>query len=52
MIYTIITAAYYTPDNALIAIAGDFNTEEMLARLNVLYEGLDGRYAARTPNPR
>ncbi|RPJ52265.1 MAG: insulinase family protein [Chloroflexi bacterium] len=28
---------YYTPCNALVAIAGDFRTEIMLARLNELY---------------
>lgn len=33
---------YYTPQNALIAIAGDFNTDEMLARLKALYDGLEG----------
>ena len=43
---------FYTPHNALIAIAGDFDTEEMLARLNELYEDPGWQYAARTPNPR
>lgn len=33
---------HYTPSNALIAIAGDFKTEEMLARLNALYAGIPG----------
>ncbi len=33
---------YYTPDNALISVAGDFNTEEMLARLSELYAGQPG----------
>jgi zinc protease len=28
---------YYTPNNALIALAGDFNTEQILARLAELY---------------
>lgn len=28
---------YYSPQNALIAIAGDFNTQEMLDRLSELY---------------
>ncbi len=42
---------FYTPHNALIAIAGDFNTEEMLARLNVLYEGLDGNMPPVHPIP-
>jgi zinc protease len=28
---------YYTPNNALIALAGDFETEKILARLAELY---------------
>jgi zinc protease len=28
---------YYTPNNALIALAGDFNTDQILARLTELY---------------
>ncbi len=28
---------FYTPQNALVAIAGDFNSQELLDRLNVLY---------------
>lgn len=32
--------AYYTPGNALLAIAGDFDSEAMLHRLRDLYEGL------------
>jgi zinc protease len=31
---------YYTPANALIAVAGDFDTNEMIARLEALYGGL------------
>jgi zinc protease len=31
---------YYVPGNALIAIAGDFKTEEMLARLTELYAAI------------
>ena len=31
---------YYTPSNALVAVAGDFDTQEMLARLGDLYAGL------------
>jgi zinc protease len=31
---------YYVPGNALIAVAGDFKTEEMLARLSELYANL------------
>ncbi len=33
---------YYSPRNAFLAIAGDFNTEDMLARLGELYAELDG----------
>ncbi len=32
--------SYYTPNNAVISIAGDFNAEQMLARLAELYEGI------------
>jgi zinc protease len=28
---------YYTPNNAIVALAGDFDTQEMLARLTQLY---------------
>jgi zinc protease len=31
---------YYTPNNAVVAVAGDFSTEEMLARLGELYGGI------------
>jgi len=31
---------YYTPSNAILAVAGDFKTEVMLARIRQLYEGL------------
>ncbi len=31
---------YYNPNNALVALAGDFNAEQMLARLAQLYEGI------------
>ncbi len=31
---------YYNPANALIAMAGDFDTDEMIARLEALYGGL------------
>lgn len=30
--------SYYHPGNALVAVAGDFNTSEMLARLSALYD--------------
>lgn len=32
--------SYYHPGNALIAVAGDFNTAEMLDRLNALYDAV------------
>jgi len=32
--------AYYVPNNALIAVAGDFKTNDMIARLEKLYAGL------------
>ena len=31
---------YYTPGNAILAVAGDFESEAMLARIRQLYEGL------------
>lgn len=34
--------SYYNPRNALIAIAGDFDSQEMLDRLNNLYHDLPG----------
>lgn len=34
--------SYYTPRNALIAVAGDFETHEMLARLSELYSAIPG----------
>jgi len=34
--------SFYTPQNALIAVAGDFNSQEMLDRLSELYAGLGG----------
>ncbi len=38
---------YYTPSNAVLALAGDFDTREMLARIRSLYEGHPrGRSAA------
>ncbi len=33
---------YYTPQNAIVAVAGDFDTDEMLARLKAFYGGLPG----------
>lgn len=32
--------AYYTPGNAILAVAGDFETDSMLARIRQLYEAL------------
>ncbi|MDX9993192.1 MAG: pitrilysin family protein [Anaerolineales bacterium] len=40
--------AYYTPNNAVLALAGDFETDEILARLNELY----GDLPAGPPPPR
>jgi zinc protease len=34
---------YYNPHNALVAVAGDFNQEEMLDWIRELYEGKNGR---------
>ncbi|HSV86020.1 MAG TPA: pitrilysin family protein [Levilinea sp.] len=34
---------YYTPNNMLISVAGDFNTGELLTRLEELYGGLPAR---------
>jgi zinc protease len=31
---------FYTPDNALVAVAGDFDSQDMLRRLRSLYEGI------------
>jgi zinc protease len=31
---------YYTPNNAVMAVAGDFETEEMLVRIEELYGGI------------
>ncbi len=31
---------YYTPNNAVMAVAGDFETEEMLGRIEELYGGI------------
>jgi len=39
---------YYVPNNAVMGIAGDFNTREMLARLKVLFDPLP----AGSPPPR
>ena len=32
--------SYYTPNNAVLSIAGDFNTETMLRRISQLYEAI------------
>ena len=39
---------YYRPNNAVLAVAGDFDAREMLARVKELYEGIP----AGPPNPR
>jgi zinc protease len=41
----------YTPQNALIAIAGDFNSQDMLNRLNELYTGQSGASVPRRAAP-
>lgn len=41
---------YYTPNNAVLALAGDFETEEMLERIRQYYEPLPAR--AEPPRPR
>ncbi len=46
---------YYVPNNAVLAIAGDFDTEEMLKRVRELYEpiprGIDPPRLCRTEPP-
>ncbi len=37
---------YYVPNNAVMAVAGDFNTKDMLARIKELYEKIP---AGKTP---
>jgi len=32
--------AYYRPNNAVLAVAGDFDNQEMLSRIKELYEGI------------
>lgn len=41
--------AYYYPGNAVAVVVGDFDTAEMLARIDALYGALPGR---DTPQPR
>ncbi len=41
--------AYYHPDNALIAVAGDFDTDRMLKRLEELYGGIPAGPAVTHP---
>ncbi len=35
--------SFYTPNNAMLAIAGDFDSEEMLQRIKELYQDIPGR---------
>lgn len=42
--------AAYTPDNAVLVVAGDFETETMLADIRRLYGGLEGK--AQVPQVR
>jgi zinc protease len=39
---------YYNPANAIIAVAGDFNTSEMLELINDRYKGISGKLPERT----
>ena len=41
--------SYYTPGNAILAIAGDFKAEEMLAQIKQLYKNIPG--APLPPHP-
>jgi len=44
--------AYYTPQNAILALAGDFDTEDMLERVRRLYEEIPaGSEAPRLVRP-
>ncbi len=44
--------AYYVPNNAVMAVAGDFETEQMLARIKELFEPIPaGREPARLARP-
>ena len=44
--------AYYTPSNAILAVAGDFEAEAMLARIHQLYDALpSGAPPARKIRP-
>jgi zinc protease len=47
---------FYVPNNAILAVAGDFDTETMLARIRELYEGIPAgaapqRVAKDEPSP-
>ena len=43
---------YYVPNNAVMAVAGDFDTDEILARIKELYQPLPmGREPARLSRP-
>ncbi len=49
--------AYYVPNNAVMGVAGDFNSEEMLARIRELFEPIPAgpmppRLARPEPQPR
>ncbi|MDD5369889.1 MAG: pitrilysin family protein [Anaerolineaceae bacterium] len=41
---------YYAPNNAVVAVAGDFNTQEMLGRIQELYEPIPS-HATRVFTP-
>ena len=43
---------YYNPNNAVMAVAGDFNTDQMLTRIRELYEPISkGQEPARLSRP-
>jgi zinc protease len=41
--------SYYAPENAVVAVAGDFDREAMLARIEKLFGGIPGGPGARGP---
>ena len=42
---------YYQPGNAVVAVAGDFDTEAMIMRLRELYEKVPGEFTERLSLP-
>ncbi|MFN2303761.1 MAG: M16 family metallopeptidase, partial [Anaerolineales bacterium] len=41
---------YYTPGNAVVCVAGDFDTQEMLAKLNDTYAGIPTEQVVSPPD--